>query len=298
MTAAASAVAGLGVAAAHPRNDSTKNGVRIGAQSYSFRTLDMDGMIAAFKECGIGVGEFWSGHFESQAPITNPQPRTGRDGRQLPPRPSREDLRNWRLGVDLSLFEEAGRRLHENGVDVYAYNYSFRDDFTDAEIDRGFEMARALGARCITASSNVETAKRIDPFARRHQMRVGMHNHSRIEDNEFATPESFERARAGTSDFIAINLDIGHFVAAGFDPLAFIRSHYDDILTLHIKDRKTNQGPNTEFGEGDTPIVETLQLIREERYPIPCNIEYEYRGELGAAAEVKKCLAYCKNALA
>jgi sugar phosphate isomerase/epimerase len=179
----------------------------------------------------------------------------------------------------------------------FAYNFCFREDFDDAEIERGFEMAQAIGARYITASSNVTTAKKVDPFAKRYQMRVGMHNHSRIDDNEFATPESFEKARMGTSAYIAVNLDIGHFVAANFEPLEYIRKNYSDILTLHIKDRKKDQGENTVFGEGDTPIVEVLRLVRDERYQFPCNIEYEYRGESDAVTEVKKCVAYCKNAL-
>ncbi len=52
------------------------------------------------------------------------------------------------------------------------------------------------------------------------------------------------------------------------------------------------------FGEGDTPIIEVLQLLRDEGYKIPCNIEYEYRGTDGPVAEVRKCLAYCKLAVA
>jgi sugar phosphate isomerase/epimerase len=294
---AAGATAGLATVSAHPRINSKFRGVRIGAQSYSFRTLDMDGMIAAYKECGIGTAELYSGHFEAGIPVSDPTPRTLPNGQVVPARPSREDQKKWRLGVDLAEFERVGRRLHEAGVDVYAYNYSFREDFDDAEIERGFEMAQAVGARCITASANVTTAKKIDPFAKRYQMRVGMHNHSRIDDNEFATPESFEKARMGTSDYIAVNLDIGHFVAANFEPLEFIRKNYSDILTLHIKDRKKDQGDNTVFGDGDTPIVEVLQLVREQGYQLPCNIEYEYRSEADAVTEVKKCLAYCKNGL-
>ena len=157
-------------------------------------------------------------------------------------------------------------------------------------------MAKALGARVITASSNVTTARRIDPFARKHKMRVGMHNHSRIEENEFATPADFEKARRGMSEYIAINLDIGHFTAANFDAVDYIDKHHDDIVTLHIKDRKRDQGENLPFGQGDTPIKEVLALLREKQYEIPANIEYEYRGE-DAVVEVKKCFEYCKNAL-
>jgi sugar phosphate isomerase/epimerase len=123
-----------------------------------------------------------------------------------------------------------------------------------------------------------------------------MHNHSRIRENEFATPDDFAAARKGMSEYIAINLDIGHFVAAGFDPVEYIKGHHADILTLHIKDRKKDQGPNVPFGEGDTPIKEVLALLRDSKYAIPANIEYEYEGE-DTVAEVRKCFEYCKQAL-
>jgi hypothetical protein len=40
-----------------------------------------------------------------------------------------------------------------------------------------------------------------------------------------------------------------------------------------------------------------LRLVKENRYNIPANIEYEYLGG-DAVAEVKKCFDYCKAALA
>lgn len=273
---------GAGVLLSHSlwgRVDSTFNGVPMGVQSYSFRDLPLDRAIQAMAEIGIGECELWQGHLE-------------------PPRrqTSREELRRWRLEVPLSVFEETARKFQEAGVRIHAYNYSFRDDFTDEEIARGFEMAKALGAGVITASSNVSTAARIDPYARQQQIRVGMHNHSRIRENEFATPEDFARAREGRSEYIAINLDIGHFVAAGFDPVSFIEEHHADIVTLHIKDREKDQGPNRPFGQGDTPIREVLRLLRDRKYAIPANIEYEYQGE-DTVTEVRRCFEYCRQAL-
>ena len=235
----------------------------IGAQSYSFRDRGLDEAIAGFVETGIGSAELWQGHLER----VNGQPREG----------GREGIRKWRMTVSLDEFAAAGKKFRDAGVDVYAYNYSFRDDFTDGEIERGFEMAKALGAKVITASSNVSTAMRVDPFAKKYKMRVGMHNHSRIWENDFATPDDFDKARRGASEYIAVNLDIGHFVAAGFDPVPFIEKNNANIVTLHLKDREKNQGDVVPFGQGDTPVKEVLALLRDSKYAIPANIEYDVR---------------------
>ena len=122
-----------------------------------------------------------------------------------------------------------------------------------------------------------------------------MHNHSRIRENQYATPDDFAAAAEG-NEFIAVNLDIGHFVAAGFDPVDYVKQHHDKIVALHLKDRRSNQGENVAFGEGDTPIREVLVLLRDNRYDIPANIEYEYKGE-DAVQEMTRCFAYCKQAL-
>ena len=50
------------------------------------------------------------------------------------------------------------------------------------------------------------------------------------------------------------------------------------------------------LGQGDTPIKEVLLTLKEHRWPIPANIEYEYKGA-DTVAEVKKCYEYCKAAL-
>ena len=274
------AVAGLAAlpGAEAARINPYHHGVRLGVQSYSFRDRKLDEAIAAMKEIGIGTVEMYSGHVE-------------------PAGLKRDDLRKWRVSVDLKEFKAVRKKYDAAGIELYAYNYSFRDDFSDEEIDRGFQMAKALGVKVITASSNVSTAKRIDTFASRHKIRVGMHNHSRIHANEYARAEDFAEAMKGASEYIAVNLDIGHFWAANFDPLDYLSKNHERIVTLHIKDRKKNQGPNMVFGEGDTPIKAVLQFLKEKKLKIPANIEYEYKGA-DTVAEVKRCMDYCKAALA
>jgi sugar phosphate isomerase/epimerase len=128
-------------------------------------------------------------------------------------------------------------------------------------------------------------------------MRVGLHNHSDVGNpNQISTSDSIARAMQGTSDYIAIKPDIGHFTAANFDAADFLRQYHDQIVTLHIKDRKRNQGANVPFGEGDAPIKQVLAMLRDNKWPIPANIEYEYDGQ-DTLEEDKRCFAYCKQAL-
>ena len=121
------------------------NGVTIGAQSYSFRDRHTDAAVQAFADVGIELCELWSGHLER-----------GHGSGDSPA--ERERLRKWRETVSLDEIEAVGKQFRDVGVDVYAFNYSFRDDFSDREIERGFEMAKVLGAKVLTASSNVSTA--------------------------------------------------------------------------------------------------------------------------------------------
>ena len=99
------------------------DGVQLGVQSYSFRDRDFEQAIKAIVEVGINSCELWSGHLEPQG---------------LGP----EKLRRWRLETPLSYFEDAGQKLRNAGIQLNAYNYSFRKEMTDEEIQRGFQMTR------------------------------------------------------------------------------------------------------------------------------------------------------------
>ncbi len=257
--------------------DSKIGGVQIGVQSYSFRDRPLDAAIQAMVDCGLGECELTQGHVE--------------------PRLRGEELRNWRLTTPLDFFQGIRKKFDSAGIELLAYNLSFSDNFSDEEIDRGFQMARAMGVDLITASSTLTSAKRVAPFAEKYRIKVAMHGHDNTRDpNQFAKPESFAAAMA-MCPYFYVNLDIGHFFAAGYDPVSYLQENHTRILVLHLKDRKKDHGPGTPFGEGDTPIKQVLLLLKKNQWAIPANIEYEYKGE-NTVAEVKKCYGYCRDVLA
>ena len=234
-------------------------------------------------QLGVGIGEceLYMGHVEPE----------GLKG---------EQLKQWRLTTPLSYFEGIRKKFDNAGIELYAYSLNFNNRFSDGELDRGFQMTKALGTDIITTSTTLTCAKRLAPFAEKYHVKVAMHGHDQTSDpNQFATPQSFARGLAMSPQFY-INLDIGHFATAGYDPVSYIQEHHDKILALHIKDRKKNHGPAVPFGEGDTPIKPVLLLLESKRYPIPANIEYEYNDDqpgLDTIAEVRKCFRYCKDIL-
>lgn len=286
-------------------------GVRIGVQSASFTYsgIGIDGIIKTMSEVGLGEIDCMSEHVESYLGAPVPLPGAGRPApwemRFMPPRAAgsrggrgrgfafgmdpakREALRKWRLEVDLDKFRHVGKLFTDAGLTFFSYNLSFNDTFTDEEIDKGFQMTKALGTRIITASSPVSIFPRLAPFAEKHDVIVAMHNHVN-------GPDEFAQAMKASKN-IWVNLDVGHFFASGYDPIAYIEEHHDRITNLHIKDRKKNNGPSVPFGEGDTPLKQTLLLLRDRKYDLLCCIEDV--APSGPAADLKQCLDYCKGVL-
>ena len=278
-------------------------GVQFGLETFSFHDLPPSGdprivptIIRNMSELGLAECEIMSAHVEPFPGISTGwwvQARRAPGFGQL-----REDARRWRLAVPLEHYANIRRQFEEAGLRMSLYNINFNETFTDAERDRTFEAAKALGAEGFSSSTVISEARRLVPFVERHRMFVAMHNHNNLVDpDQFATPASFETALA-MSPYFKVTLDIGHFTAGNQDPVAFIQKHHARIVNIHVRDRERNNGPNRPFGQGHTPIREVLRLIRDERYPIRCYLEYEYGSFRFPLDELKRCVEYCRQALA
>lgn len=115
------------------------------------------------------------------------------------------------------------------------------------------------------------------------------------------TPTTYDGDILSYGEYLGINLDIGHYVAGtNHSPIPLIEKHHDRILSLHLKDRKVNNGPNMPFGEGDTPVALVLQYMKRNKLTFPGDIELEYRVPEGSDAvkEVTRCVEFCKRSLA
>jgi hypothetical protein len=272
-------VVGLGASALElarrPASALTVRGVRLGVQTYSFHELRQGGLpavekiTAAIKGLNLNICELFSPDIEpfpmprfswaewasdSGSTTAATLEKAYSDEVHSPEfQKEREHLRTWRTSTPNSYFNDVGGRFRAAGIEIYCFNFSFSPDMNDEEIEAGFRQAKALGAKYITSSSTLTTAKRVLPFAEKHNQATGWHGHSDIKDpDQLSTPDSFAKVMV-MSKLYKINLDIGHFTAAGFDPVEFIDRHHADITNLHLKDRRRNDGEICRSGKV-TPI--------------------------------------------
>jgi sugar phosphate isomerase/epimerase len=290
------------------------DGVQIGAITYSFNSIagpDAEAIIRAYVEIGLGEAELMSNHCEALAgapAMARPGGRGQGGGGRAPLTPEQqaarqaqqEQLRNWRASTSAATWKAVRKKFDDAGIELALLCYNMNDNMKDEDIEYGFSMAAGLGVQAISTSTTLTMARRIAPIADQHRMLVGYHGHDATNDpNQTATLASYDTLMA-YGKYNGVNLDIGHFTAANYDAVEFIRKHHAKITNLHVKDMKRDHGSYTPFGEGDTPIKGVLQLLKKEKYPFPGNIELEYRipPDSNLIAEMKKCLAYCKDCLA
>jgi sugar phosphate isomerase/epimerase len=248
-------------------------GVQVGVQSYTFRRFQIDKMIQAMQAAGVASVELWDGHLDPKKAVE-------------------------------ADFKALKKKFGDAGIRVSAYCVNFPVDSSDDHLDRGFNGALLLGTNVMTASVSKPVVAKLDRWCQKYKIKMGLHNHWFGESwfkgdrtQEFETPQDFHDALKSSSQYININLDIGHFYAAGFDPVSFISEHHRRIVSLHIKDRDRDpEHTQRRFGKGATPIAETMKLLKKVKFPYAANIEYELEEENPTEA-VRDSVAYLKRSL-
>ena len=225
----------------------------------------------------------------------------GRGGGQTPEQQAAADeLKNWRVSVPMDKFKAFGKMYNDAGVNIYCHKLSPGANASDAEFDYYFNIAKAMGATQISLEqgpANDHTQK-LGDFAVKHGMMTAYHAH--LQATITAWDDLIAQSKGN-----GVNLDAGHYMAgSGQSPVPAIEKYANmgRMCSLHLKDRTSpaHCELNLPWGQGETPIVEILQTIRKNKWKFPATIELEYQIPEGSNAvlEVKKCVEYCRKALA
>lgn len=281
--AASSMISNVAPAAAAARPNSNFNGVQIGVITYSYRSLPgtAEDILKYVTQSGISSIELMGEPAEQYAGA----PR------------DRKALLDWRLSAPMDRYEALRKMFSDAGVGIHIVKFGDigNPGMPDAQIEYYFQVAKALGAKGITREISEEAAERLGPMADKHEIMIGFHNHTQM------TPTTYDGGILSHGKYLGINFDIGHYVAGtNHSPIPIIEKFQDRILSLHLKDRKVNNGANLPFGQGDTPVALVLQHMKRNKLAFPADIELEYTvpKDSDAVQEVTRCVEFSKEALA
>jgi len=181
-------------------------------------------------------------------------------------RKAAEALRDWRLSVSMDKYRALRKMYESSGVQIYAFKLPPTMQMSDGEYSYIWNVAETLGADHVTMELPTDDAllKRVADFAARRKLRIAFHTHGQGGES------GFERALAA-SKYTALNFDVGHFYGVnGVSPVPVMVKYHDRIASLHLKDRKgpssSGGGPNMPWGQGETPLVEVLQTMKNNKY--------------------------------
>jgi len=276
-------------------NRSDIHGVQFGLQPFCYHDLPMTRenrptLIKRLVQNGMGMVELHA---------TWVEPRFNVPGAPaVSTTVAREKLREWRVTASPDVYRSIKKEFDEAGIAIFTYYVNMNDTFTDAEIDATFAGAKILGAKGCIGSQGLRVSQRLAAFPGKHGMFLGLHNHDNLSDPDALNTEaSFDKGLAFSPD-VKATLDVRHFTAANGDCLGFIERHHERMSSVHLGDRRKNNGRSAPFGEGDAPIIQILRLIRDNGWPIVVLLEFEHGTLRTQVDEVQLMFDYCKRALA
>ncbi|MDE3180826.1 MAG: sugar phosphate isomerase/epimerase [Acidobacteriota bacterium] len=151
--------------------------------------------------------------------------------------------------------------------ELHIWRHSTHNDLTSFKpegIGKAIELNNILGTQYIVLASPgrvttldgwkqvAETLNQANETMARHGLHAGYHNHN-TEWIPINGTKPMEVLASNTDKSIMLQLDVGTCVAAGSDPVAWVRSNPGRIRSMHLKDWSPQGGYHVLFGQGVVP---------------------------------------------
>jgi sugar phosphate isomerase/epimerase len=255
-SAAALAINGLAFGGSEPAPQAR---FRLGLGTYTFRLLDIKGLIDHCKQLNLTAIEL--SHLQYMLPQAK-----------------------------LEEFASVREQLKSGGVDLVSWfcgHLSKR-----AEIEALVEGVRGFDVKTVSGSAERDLLDDINTACGKAGFAFGIHNHY-FPDRKFIyeSPEDVLSALEGRPNLFA-TLDTGHMVAVGVDPVEAYRKMKAHVRIIHIKDEDV-PGHSVVLGKGKGNIGQFLQIIARDSFSNLCAIEYEEGTD--PKQEVSECITYIRS---
>jgi sugar phosphate isomerase/epimerase len=170
-------------------------------------------------------------------------------------------------GVYFDWTPDYARQVRQRLKDLEIRCYSTHNDikaFSGDALNKAIELNKILDSEYIVlagagAVTGIDGWKRVagtlnsaNSTMKSHGLHAGYHNHD-IEWKPVDGQKPMDILAANTDKSIMLQLDVGHCIQTGTDPVAWINSNPGRIRSLHLKDWSPEKGFRVLFGEGIVP---------------------------------------------
>jgi sugar phosphate isomerase/epimerase len=267
--------AGLSASALPIPENCRIGGFAIGCQAWTFKEFTVFDAIDKTAAAGGTVIEFYPGQkFSADKP----------------------DLKFDHNATD-EMIAAVKARLAQRGV--RAVNYGVGPISTnEADARKIFEFARKLELYAVTTES-VEALDTIEKLVKEFDIRVGIHNHPRREQDpnyKVWDPNYILSIVKGRDQRIGAAADVGHWVRSGLDPVASLKILKGRVVSVHLKDlnEKSAAAHDVPYGAGISRVGDMLDELKRQHFTGNVSIEYEDNWK-DNVADVAQCIGFVRG---
>lgn len=135
---------------------------------------------------------------------------------------------------------------------------------------------------------NAEQLNKYGAVLKKNGLQLGYHNHA-VDLKKFGEVVALDLLIQSTDpSLVVFELDCGHVVHAGYDPIAYVKKYPTRIQLLHLKDLKPgfkvtnslnaeNMGTNTEIGDG---VIQWRELFKAAKAASIKHYFVEHEGKM------------------
>jgi len=174
--------------------------------------------------------------------------------------------------VDAAGAADVRKLLESYGITPWAYCVGGLGKWEAANLERVFQFASGLGVEVVVGLLQPAILPEISALCDKYKICYAIENHA---GDVFESAETILGALQGQSPLVGVNVDTGHFAAAGLDPVAEMRKLEGRIMHVHFKDSDQRRP----FGTGSVDLAGVYAELKRQGYRRLLSIEhYEYEG--------------------
>ncbi len=219
---------------------------RLGVASYSLRNFSLEQALDMTKRCDIDQISLKSMH--------------------LP------------LDADKATIKKDIALCHEKGINPYGAGVIYMR--SKADVDQGFEYAKAAGLNVIIGVPNHDLLDYVEGKVKEYDIKLAIHNHG-PGDKLYPSAESVYERLKNRDKRMGLCIDIGHTKRIHRDPEQDLTDFFDRVFDMHIKDvtKADSDGQTCIIGRGVIDFSSFLKAVIKLGYKGTLALEYEAEKE-------------------